>query len=73
MSRSAAPSAPVPALSAQTFQSSLKTLTANYDKTTPSKIKVIDAFLLMLVVSGILQMAYRIAVTSFPFNAFLGG
>lgn len=73
MSRPVATSTPAPALSAQTFQSSLKTLTANYDKTTPSKIKVIDAFLLMLVVSGVLQMAYRIAVTSFPFNAFLGG
>jgi oligosaccharyltransferase complex subunit epsilon len=54
------------------LSNSLSTLTRNYVESTPSRIKLIDSFLLFFIVSGILQFAYRILVTSFPYNAFLG-
>ncbi|KAJ9097738.1 hypothetical protein QFC21_004776 [Naganishia friedmannii] len=58
--------------SASALQSSLNTLVQNYRATTLTRTKLIDCFLLFLVVSGVLQFAYRILVTSYPFNAFLG-
>ncbi|KAJ9126562.1 hypothetical protein QFC24_001590 [Naganishia onofrii] len=57
---------------ASALQSSLNTLVENYRATTLTRTKLIDCFLLVLVVSGVLQFAYRILVTSYPFNAFLG-
>lgn len=58
--------------SASALQSSISTLVHNYRATTLTRTKLIDCFLLVLVVSGVLQFAYRILVTSYPFNAFLG-
>jgi hypothetical protein len=60
-------------LSSTDITNSLTTLTHNYKTTTPSRVKLIDSFLLVLVISGVLQFAYRILITSYPFNAFLGG
>lgn len=57
---------------ASALQSSISTLVQNYRATTLTRTKLIDCFLLILVVSGVLQFAYRILVTSYPFNAFLG-
>lgn len=63
-------------LNAQAIQSqlssSLRTLTSNY-AAVPPRLKLIDSFLLFLMVSGIMQFVYRVVVTSFPYNAFLGG
>jgi hypothetical protein len=58
--------------SASALQSSISTLVQNYRATTLTRTKLIDCFLLVLVVSGVLQFAYRILITSYPFNAFLG-
>ena len=58
---------------ASQLQSSLQTLTQNYSTTTPSRVKLIDSFLFFLLLSGILQFSYRILITSYPYNAFLGG
>lgn len=55
------------------LQSSLRTLTQNYASTNPSRVKLIDSFLLFLLLSGVMQLAYRILITSYPYNAFLGG
>lgn len=44
-----------------------------YVNTTPSRLKFIDSFLVFLVISGVLQFAYCVLVSSFPFNAFLAG
>lgn len=41
-------------------------------QTTPHSLQLIDAFLVFLMLSGILQMLYCLLVTNFPFNAFLG-
>lgn len=65
----AAPSAPT----TQQISSSLNTLVSNYTSSTPPRIKLIDAFLLFTLVSGVLQFAYRLVITSYPYNAFLGG
>ena len=52
---------------------SLNTLVRNYKNTTPSRVKLIDVFLLFFLISGVAQFAYRVLITSFPYNAFLGG
>jgi hypothetical protein len=54
------------------LQSSFRTLLANYDAI-PPRLKLIDAFLLFFVMSGVLQFAYRLLVTAYPYNAFVGG
>jgi DAD family len=51
----------------------LHTLWAAYLNTTPSRLKLVDAFLVFLVLSGVIQFVYCVLVTSFPFNAFLAG
>ncbi|WVR03120.1 hypothetical protein IAU60_000110 [Kwoniella sp. DSM 27419] len=55
------------------LQSSLKTLVNNYSATTPARVKLIDSFLLFIFLSGVLQFAYRLLVTVYPFYAFAGG
>lgn len=55
------------------LSNSLSTLRHNYATTTPARVKLIDTFLLFCVLSGVLQFAYRILVTSFPYYAFVGG
>jgi oligosaccharyltransferase complex subunit epsilon len=44
-----------------------------YTDGTPARLKFIDAFLAFLVLSGVLQFAYCVLITNFPFNAFLAG
>lgn len=54
------------------LQSSFSTLLSNYSAI-PPRLKLIDSFLLFFILSGVLQFAYRLLVTSYPYNAFLGG
>ena len=51
----------------------LRTLWMAYLDATPARLKLVDAFLAFLVLSGVAQFAYCVLVTSFPFNAFLAG
>ncbi|KIK65670.1 hypothetical protein GYMLUDRAFT_39172 [Collybiopsis luxurians FD-317 M1] len=44
-----------------------------YNENTSDRLKFIDAFLVFLMASGIIQFVYCILVTNFPFNAFLAG
>ncbi|KAF7792102.1 hypothetical protein EIP86_003132 [Pleurotus ostreatoroseus] len=60
--------APPPATS-HAIQSLLKA----YNENTSTRLKTIDAFLVFLMLSGIMQFLYCILVTNFPFNAFLAG
>ena len=53
--------------------SAVQTLFKAYNETTSSRLKLIDAFLVFLMLSGITQFLYCILVTNFPFNAFLAG
>ncbi|CCM04023.1 uncharacterized protein FIBRA_06180 [Fibroporia radiculosa] len=58
-----------PSASPNAVQSLLKA----YRETTSSRLKLIDSFLLFLMLSGVIQFIYCILVTNFPFNAFLAG
>ncbi|KAH7344876.1 DAD/Ost2 [Rhizoctonia solani] len=44
-----------------------------YQNDTPDRLKLIDAFLVFIMISGIIQFLYCILVTNYPFNAFLSG
>lgn len=60
--------------SATTASSSpLLSLWNAYYESTSTRLKTIDAFLVFLMLSGIIQFLYCILVTNFPFNAFLAG
>ncbi|KZT41127.1 defender against death DAD protein [Sistotremastrum suecicum HHB10207 ss-3] len=51
----------------------LDSLWRSYVDTTPSRLKLIDAFLVFIMLSGAIQFVYCVLVTNFPFNAFLAG
>lgn len=51
----------------------VNTLWKAYNDNTPNRLKFIDSFLFFLMLSGIVQFAYCILVSNFPYNAFLSG
>lgn len=51
----------------------IQTLFKAYNDNTSSRLKLIDAFLVFLMLSGVIQFIYCVLVTNFPFNAFLAG
>merc|ERR1712018_468119 len=55
------------------FSDASKTLVHNYMKSTPQKLKLIDAYLLYILLTGVMQFVYCCMVGTFPFNAFLSG
>ncbi len=44
-----------------------------YVNSTPKKLKIIDAYLLYVLLTGIIQFLYCCLVGTFPFNSFLSG
>ncbi|XP_054620115.1 dolichyl-diphosphooligosaccharide--protein glycosyltransferase subunit DAD1-like [Dunckerocampus dactyliophorus] len=44
-----------------------------YTTSTPNKLKVVDAYLLYILLTGALQFLYCLLVGTFPFNSFLSG
>jgi oligosaccharyltransferase complex subunit epsilon len=65
------PSTNTPSASASSL--AVQTLWGSYLDTTPARLKFVDAFLVFLVLSGVIQFVYCVLVTNFPFNAFLAG
>ena len=65
--------APAPAASAPASSNAVQSLWKAYYENTSTRLKTIDAFLVFLMLSGIIQFLYCILVTNFPFNAFLAG
>ncbi|KAI0829334.1 defender against cell death 1 [Trametes gibbosa] len=65
--------APVKSTAPGTQASPILSLWNAYYETTSTRLKTIDAFLVFLMLSGIIQFLYCILVTNFPFNAFLAG
>jgi len=65
--------APKPTSPPATAVNPLQTLWKAYNDNTPNRLKFIDAFLLFLMLSGIIQFAYCILVSNYPYNAFLSG
>ncbi|KAI6004176.1 defender against death DAD protein [Pisolithus albus] len=51
----------------------LRTMWKSYIQHTSDRLKLIDAFLVFIMFSGMVQFAYCVLVTNFPFNAFLAG
>ncbi|XP_078500983.1 dolichyl-diphosphooligosaccharide--protein glycosyltransferase subunit DAD1 [Lissotriton helveticus] len=44
-----------------------------YLSTTPQRLKLLDAFLLYILLTGGMQFVYCLLVGTFPFNSFLSG
>jgi len=44
-----------------------------YNNNTPKRLKIIDAYLFYILLTGIVQFAYCCLVGTFPFNSFLSG
>merc|ERR1712037_446505 len=44
-----------------------------YKSATPTKLKIIDAYLTYVFFTGVIQFVYCCLVGTFPFNAFLSG
>ncbi|CAH1269665.1 PREDICTED: dolichyl-diphosphooligosaccharide--protein glycosyltransferase subunit DAD1-like [Branchiostoma belcheri] len=44
-----------------------------YVTTTPQRLKIIDAYLAYIMLTGIFQFGYCLLVGTFPFNSFLSG
>ena len=51
----------------------LRKLNDAYQISTPKKLKLIDAYLVYVVLTGIIQFTYCLLVGTFPFNSFLSG
>ncbi|EJD01287.1 defender against death DAD protein [Fomitiporia mediterranea MF3/22] len=51
----------------------IQSLWKSYNVDTSPRLKLIDAFLVFIMLTGIAQFLYCILVTNFPFNAFLAG
>lgn len=46
---------------------------SEYNTKTSKKLKIIDAYLLYILLTGIVQFVYCCLVGTFPFNSFLSG
>lgn len=44
-----------------------------YMQSTPKKLKIVDAYLFYVLLTGVIQFAYCCLVGTFPFNSFLAG
>lgn len=44
-----------------------------YTTQTPKKLKLVDAYLVYILLTGIIQFVYCCLVGTFPFNSFLSG
>lgn len=55
------------------FGDAISSLYGAYVKETPSKLKLVDAYLFYILITGVIQFVYCCLVGTFPFNAFLSG
>ncbi|VDN02291.1 unnamed protein product [Thelazia callipaeda] len=51
----------------------LRSLFQDYRKTTSAKLKLIDAYMFYVFITGVIQFVYCVLVGTFPFNSFLSG
>ncbi|KAM3727804.1 BUD13 [Dirofilaria immitis] len=51
----------------------LANLFDEYRRTTPKKLKLIDAYMFYIFITGVIQFIYCVLVGTFPFNSFLSG
>ncbi|KAG2195989.1 DAD/Ost2 [Mucor mucedo] len=50
-----------------------KKFVTGYKNDTPASLKLIDVYLVYILITGIIQFVYMALVGTFPYNAFLGG
>jgi oligosaccharyltransferase complex subunit epsilon len=62
-----------PALSSTNLEQALRRLATSYTTNTPTRLKLVDSFLLFVLVSGVLVFSYCVLAGSFPYNSFLAG
>jgi hypothetical protein len=55
------------------LQEILNNFLREYKAPTPTKIKLIDTFLIFSFLTGVVQFLYFVVVGQFPFNSFLSG
>ncbi|KAG4302256.1 hypothetical protein PCANB_001506 [Pneumocystis canis] len=55
------------------FKDSVLEFYNNYQNHTIQSLKIIDYFIIFLIISGFFQLLYCILSGSYPFNAFLSG
>lgn len=51
----------------------IRRLVDEYSLRTPQRLKLVDAYLVYVMLTGIIQFAYCALVGTFPFNSFLSG
>ena len=51
----------------------LTNLLKSYSASTPQSLKILDAYMLFMMLTGITQFAYVLLVGTYPYNAFLAG
>ncbi|KAK4498703.1 hypothetical protein PRZ48_009213 [Zasmidium cellare] len=51
----------------------LSQITNNYLERTPQRTKLLDAFMVFLMLVGLIQFVYCVIAGNYPFNAFLSG
>merc|ERR1712018_187244 len=56
-----------------TLVSVVKKFYDEYMSSTPQKLKMVDAYLTYIVLTGVIQFVYCCLVGTFPFNSFLSG
>ncbi|ERS97960.1 oligosaccharyltransferase complex subunit epsilon [Sporothrix schenckii 1099-18] len=59
--------------SGNALQNVVDNLLSHYQKATPQRTKLLDAFMAFLVAVGVLQFVYCVLAGNYPFNAFLSG
>ena len=60
-------------MAVDTVQSVVKKFYNEYMETTSKKLKIIDAYLFYILLTGVMQFGYCVLVGTFPFNSFLSG
>lgn len=60
-------------MSSESVVSIVQQFLESYRSRTPTKLKLVDAYLTYILLTGIVQFAYCCLVGTFPFNSFLSG
>ncbi len=55
------------------FQDISSQFLKEYYRKTPSRLQIIDAFLVFAVLTGVIQFMYMLFISNFPYNSFLAG
>ena len=60
-------------MSSENVLSVIQQFLESYRSRTPTKLKLVDAYLTYILMTGVVQFVYCCLVGTFPFNSFLSG